>query len=221
MLQVAHQRKEAGCRFEAEFGTEEFAVAREGPQCLRLVPFGQVHTDEGGVGAFAQRFRAHGGDGCRRCIAEAPGNDEVPGKRFEGVEPELPPLFRFDDSPVVVPVGEEVGGKAGNRGRGQVALLELRTLQEQAVRGRAGVVEVDVDTISEADVGKRRDDGVAGRLRQTGERGAKAGVGPGVGGVGPEGLGDQGAGKRPLAEGEEGEQPLRGAGNWSQEALTA
>ncbi len=157
MLQVAYQSVKAGGWFEAEFGTEECAVAREGPECLGLVAFGQVHADEGGVGAFAQRFRAHGSDGSRRCVAEAPGNDEVPGKRFEGVEPELPPFFGFDDSPVVVPVGEEVGGEAGNRRLVQVGRLQLRALQEEAVRGRPGVFEVDLDTVGETDAGKRRD----------------------------------------------------------------
>jgi len=144
MLQVAYQSVKAGGWFEAEFGTEECAVAREGPECLGLVAFGQVHADEGGVGAFAQRFRAHGSDGSRRCVAEAPGNDEVPGKRFEGVEPELAPLFRLDDGPVVVQSGR--GRRRGGNRRLSRSAAQLRALQRRR-RGRPAVSKVDLDTV--------------------------------------------------------------------------
>ena len=68
------------------------------------------------------------------------------------MQPQLPPILRFDHSPIVVPVGEQVGGQGRDSQRAQV-FLSLRLTRLQKAMGECSrLAQIDSHMVRETDV---------------------------------------------------------------------
>jgi hypothetical protein len=95
-LKVPDQLAQRACRLKAKLSVKECSVACELAHRLRLVALGQMHLDESGTAAFSERVRSHGRAGSASGFTPAANRCEAAGKRFQGMESKLPPVFTLD-----------------------------------------------------------------------------------------------------------------------------
>src|SRR6266508_535186 len=107
-LQTLDQLPKPEGRFKAKFGAEKCLVLSELAHRLRQVPLGQVYLDEGGMATFPEWLCSHGGAGGASSFTPATKGDEAARERFQGMQPQLPPVFSLDQHPIVIPVGQQL-----------------------------------------------------------------------------------------------------------------
>src|SRR5678815_398859 len=78
---------------KAKFCVKECPVPRELAYSLRLVALGQVHLDEGSMGAFSERLCPYGRTRSNGGLTPAASSGKAAGQRFQAMQAELPPVF--------------------------------------------------------------------------------------------------------------------------------
>jgi hypothetical protein len=130
-----------------KFGLKQRPVAGELAHRLRLVAFGQVHLDEGGMGAFPKWLRPDGCTGGLSGFTPAASGDEASSECFQGMQPKLAPVFSLKQDPVVVPVGRQVARQGSDGGRAQLGPTRCYCRVEQPTSERLCVADVNSDAL--------------------------------------------------------------------------